>query len=260
MKLPPTISKGITAVLTGWRRPQNLSKQLEAIRNQTIAPTDIMFWNNYGGPGYEPPELPEVKTSLSNYNFKFYSRFAFALLARTEYLTIFDDDTIPGPRWFENCLTTMSTHPGLLGTRGIVLKNHKKYHKISIGWDGYHNLQPQEVDLVGHAWFFRREWLKYLWMENPISWENGEDIVLSFLLQKYGGIKTYVPPHPENDRSLWGSIRGKELGSDSVSSHKNQRTNMHRKIRDEVVRRAIKGGWSIFIQRNPNHPLLKKDR
>ncbi|MGA0327796.1 MAG: hypothetical protein ACO3OK_12425, partial [Limisphaerales bacterium] len=41
----------------------------------------------------------------------------------------------------------------------------------------------------------RRDTLKYLWQEYPISWDNGEDIHFSYTAQKYGNIKTYVPPH-----------------------------------------------------------------
>ena len=33
--------------------------------------------------------------------------------------------------------------------------------------------------------------------------DNGEDIMFSYLLQKYGNIKTFVPPHPENNKELW---------------------------------------------------------
>ena len=32
--------------------------------------------------------------------------FAAALLADTEYIAIYDDDTIPGKQWHSNCLKT----------------------------------------------------------------------------------------------------------------------------------------------------------
>jgi hypothetical protein len=234
----------ITAILTGWKRPQNLQKQLNAIKAQTKPPTDIMMWYNDGGKEYPQTNLPGVKTAFCNHNFKFHGRFAYALLARTEYVAVFDDDTIPGNMWFENCLKTMETNPGILGTTGVILHTNTGYARHSkVGWNGHKNTEPTEVDLVGHAWFFKREWLKYFWMEEPLSWDNAEDIHLSYTAQKYGGINTYVPPHPEKDRRLWGSTLGGKLGNDSVSSFKNRNTNQHTVIRNECVKKANDSGW-----------------
>jgi hypothetical protein len=39
----------------------------------------------------------------------------------------------------------------------------------------------------------------------------------SYTIQKYLNLKTYVPPHPENDRSLWGSLKGEKYGGGMVS-------------------------------------------
>jgi hypothetical protein len=50
-----------------------------------------------------------------------------ALLANTEYVCIFDDDTIPGKRWFENYLSTIKQYNGLLGTVDVLFK---KLHQI----------------------------------------------------------------------------------------------------------------------------------
>jgi hypothetical protein len=55
---------------------------------------------------------------LCSENAYFHGRFALALLATTEYVAIFDDDSIPGCDWFANCLETMARTPGILGTNG----------------------------------------------------------------------------------------------------------------------------------------------
>ena len=106
----------------------------------------------------------------------------------------------------------MKIKEGLLGTIGLLMKPyHDRYdHYPRVGWDGNSN-NITEVDFVGHAWFFKREWIKYFLREIPNIDENfllGEDIHFSYSLQKYAtNIKTYVPPHPANDTSLWGSQR-----------------------------------------------------
>ena len=68
--------------------------------------------------------------------------------------------------------------------------------------------------LFEKEWFFEKEWLKYLWMEKPFTWENGEDIQFSYMAQKYGGIMTYCPPHPESDIDMHSSLYGYEMGVD----------------------------------------------
>ena len=65
----------------------------------------------------------------------------------------------------------------------------------------------EQVDIVGQAWFFQQNWLHYLWECEPDyvqMFQVGEDIGLSYIFQKHG-INTYVPPHPLNNRNVWGS-------------------------------------------------------
>jgi hypothetical protein len=109
------------------------------------------------------------------------------------------------PKWFENCLNTIKEYPGLLGTNGVIFNKGDTYDFNSyknIGWLGEKNNLTTEVDIVGHAWFFKREWLHYLWEYKPNYNEvlaAGEDIAFSAMLQK-NGIKTYVPHNPENNK------------------------------------------------------------
>lgn len=201
-------NQDITVVLNGWKRSQHFDKQLEAIKNQTIPPKSIMLWQN--GDETEFPESSNNLTkSICNDNLGVWARFAFALNARTEWICIFDDDTIPGNRWFENCLETMKTHEGLLGTVGIRVHGDEGMYPLKrYGWADINNNKPMEVDFVGHSWFFKREWLSYFWRELPDrdhSMLIGEDMHFSIMLRKWANINTYVPPHPTSDRSLWGS-------------------------------------------------------
>jgi len=102
------------------------------------------------------------------------------------------------------------------------------------------------VDYVGHAWFFKREWLSHLWREKPPTWDNGEDMHFSYTAQKYGGIQTYCPPHPEEIPEMHGSLMGNELGVDSKATSNNQAVS-HQQFfseRDMCVRTAIDGGWN----------------
>ena len=209
----------VTVILNGYKRPHVLSKQLESINNQTLKPKEILFWQNYGDEF--DTNLTDILTHAKcNKNLGVWARFAFALNAKTEYICIFDDDTIPGKMWLENCLNTIQQYNGLLGTIGIRFQTKETYWPaIRIGWDRP-NQETQQVDIVGHSWFFRREWLSHFWRELPeISQSTlvGEDMHFSYTLQKYAGINTYVPPHPPDDMDLWGSLPNYawEIGTDS---------------------------------------------
>ncbi len=71
--------------------------------------------------------------------------------------------------------------------------------------------------------------------------------MFSFLAQKYGKINTYVPPHPENNRNLWGCVpeHGATVGSDANASWLK---GTHIGQRDAIVVECVKRGWKIVKQ------------
>jgi hypothetical protein len=212
-------SGDITCILNVYKRPHCLKEQLEAVLSQTLPPKKIIIYKNYTeGILTLPNDVLELafKNNVtivnSSENYGVWARFAIALLAKTTYVCIFDDDTIPGKKWFENCYTTILKVNGLLGTIGVILVPSKEKYimKMRYGWDGC-NEEIVQVDVVGHSWFFKREWLAHLWSIVP-DYEfmnvSGEDMGFSYALQKVG-INTYVPPHPKDDLEMYGSIPDK---------------------------------------------------
>jgi hypothetical protein len=230
----------ITAMITTYRRPNNIRPLADAIRKQSVPPNAVWCWANDPDGKMKcliaAAGLDRVVTSSNNAYF--HGRFALALLAPTDFVALFDDDTIPGQSWFANCLETMQQTPGILGTAGVVLHGEPARGK----GDGYvlperpagccaqnepvpvsadyarrtmHGWQRPsdetvEVDLVGQAWLLRTEWVKYLFSCPPVTGTNGEDIELAARAWRLAGIRSYCPPHPANDKSRWGSIRGLE--------------------------------------------------
>lgn len=197
----------ITVVLNGFKRQQYLKRQIDCVLSQTVPATKVMVWNN--GERFDLDGYGEqVMIANHSNNLGVWSRFAYALNAETEYVCLLDDDTFPGPRFFESCLKQMASEPALLGARGLRFLSDSRYHPfVPFGWDSP-NEMAEVVDIVGHAWFFRREWLSAFWRELPplgTSRLVGEDMHFSFMLQKYLGVRTIVPPHPSSDHSVWGS-------------------------------------------------------
>ena len=236
----------ITVILNCYRRPYNLKMQIEAIRNQTVKPKQIWLWINHheDNENFDFSDIKVDKIFKNNYNWKFYGRFAAALLVDTEFVAMYDDDTIPGAKWHENCIETMKTHEGILGSAGVILNGSRYLQHDRCGWPT-NNEKVVPVDLVGHSWFFKREWLRYLWQEKPVTWDNGEDIQFGFMAKIHGGIQTYCPPHPANDKAMHGSILGNELGIDEKATSNNKAVS-HQQFfseRDECVQEGLKKGW-----------------
>ncbi len=197
----------ITVVLNAFKRQQYLDKQIECVLSQSAPVERVLVWNN--GEKLDVNKFGDkVMVANNSHNLGVWSRFAYATNAETEYVCMLDDDTFPAHRFFENCLAQMELEPALLGARGLRFLSPTRYHPfISFGWDAP-NEKAEVVDIVGHAWFFKREWLGVFWHELPplgTSRLVGEDMHFSFMLQKHLGVRTMVPPHPLTDRSIWGS-------------------------------------------------------
>lgn len=251
----------ITVILNVFKRPHTLIRQLKALEEQTVKPTTVLIWQNSGAkksvkeiissldyiPSYEV-----VYSTCSN-NLGVWARFAYALNARTKFLCVFDDDVIPGSNWFKNCIDTYNKKPGLLGTRGVRFFSENRYTPIDhFGW-GNPNEDIVEVDIVGHAWFFTRDMLQLYWAHlPPVNFPStaGEDMHFSYVLQK-AGIKTYVPPHNIDDKSLWGNTALEECyGSDenaiSLSS------DAYVKF-DKCLSYYTQNGFNIYYKRNSSN-------
>lgn len=249
---PPT--DGITLILNVYNRPEYLLKQIEAFRAQSVPPEEIWIWGNQG-------DNPAIDWSAhcdrfvaSNYNWKFFGRFALGLLAQTKYVAFVDDDNIPGVAWFESCLATIQqdAYNGILGGCGTRLPVDGSYAGGErFGWYGSLSDTPQEVDFVGHSWFLERRHLIYMWSEQPLTLDNGEDMHLSYSAQKHGGLKTFVPPHPLSDKRLWSAkplitqAQNKDAYSHSIANKRE-----HNAARNRIVNHYRKNGWELFFERN----------
>jgi GT2 family glycosyltransferase len=230
----------ITTILQLYKRPDYLEEQLAAIKNQTLKSGEIIVVHNEGGVEFDYPE--NVQVVYVKPNMKFHIRFAVALLAKGDYISFLDDDTIIQKRWHENCIETIKKHDCLCVTNGRLFYPPDRW--LAPGW-GNPNEDEVKVDFGGHAWFLRRENLKYMWYDSVKEHQNGEDIMLSANLQIFGNIPTYVPPHPINKLELWGSHpdKARKYGSDSVASWIINKT--HYEERFKLIEYYKKQGWRL---------------
>ena len=238
----------ISVILNVYKRPHMLEKQIEAVLNQSVPVDPKNIFVMYNGTDEPLPNNKNVKTMRCNWNTTAYGRFVPLLFAKTEYVAVFDDDDIPMPRWFESCIKTMEEVNGILGSTGVIvprMNDPKPYYKY--GWNAVRNEKTERVDYVGHAWFFRQEWAKYMWYEDPIVWNTGMDMWFSYQAQKYGGINTFVPPHPVGDMDIWGTEpkTGMKVGKDrNASWRKKGWTGDRHKLHWQLIDK----GWDTVLE------------
>ncbi len=253
-----SMSVDVDVVLSAYRRPEILEQQLDAVKNQTLKPARIFLYQDAVKSGDKIVIASDTLKKFDAYciakeNGGVWKRFEYAAeMAMSPYICIFDDDTIPGRRWLENChMHFMANGGGIYGTNGIILQNINypdARNYFNVGWHTS-NENAQEVDFVGHAWFVAREYLK--WMVDKTYGAEfkyvGEDMCISFAAQERG-VKTYVPPHPREILSLWGSIPkyGWQYGTSEVALSLNPENS------SAMSRALIKmhaDGWKLLFER-----------
>ena len=80
-------------------------------------------------------------------------------------------------------------------------------------------------------------------MEEPLTYENGEDIHFCYTAKKFGSVTTYCPPHPKDKPELFSSLRGYELGVDEKATSNNRNHFEFYSQRDAIVLRCMNRGW-----------------
>jgi len=245
--LSPSQESGITVILNTFQRIDNLQKQIQAIKNQSVPPIEIWLWSNKSD-----EDLCDVSTLVDrviacNGNFFSWAKFAIANLVRTKYIAFLDDDIKPQQGWLENCIKTIENgHDGIIGGSGIILPTNKNLtDELVIGWDGQKVNQAIEVDFANDALFLNKKHLNYIWREDPPTWHKSENIHLCYMAQKYGNVKVFVPPHPEENTSIWSC--DPIFGNIAVRS---KRSKPFPNERAKTIETYINDGWKTVSQRN----------
>tara|TARA_R100001143_G_C3319019_1_gene113816 strand:- start:142 stop:849 length:708 start_codon:yes stop_codon:yes gene_type:complete len=225
----------VSVILTVWKR-DTLEKQLIAINNQTANIDSIYVYQNESHIDIEHLKGKYTFKHIhsKDVNFKFHGRFTLPLLFDTKYTAIFDDDTIPNKKWLEHCINVCEAKNCIVGANG------RKYHDTH--FDPSHgNDSDVKCDIVGHCWFFKTEWVHYMWREKPPTYDNGEDIHFCATCKIYGNIDSYFPSQPMNNFDVWGDTQ-LHLG---IDQHATWRKQHHDDVRYSLYEYWMKKGWEI---------------
>ncbi|RNA29479.1 UDP-N-acetylglucosamine 2-epimerase [Brachionus plicatilis] len=204
----------VTSVVSLYRRKGLAKRWINSLLKQTHSPK-IIWLVYFASPisddldqeiGAIRKELNEsgvkipIYTNRGDMQLKYFGRFQLALQTKTNFVVVFDDDSIPQSRFIEACLHTINTqsYRGILGTKGTPFEENAFFGPIS------QSDTIVEVDVVGGSWFMRNEWVKLMFRDKMFSWETGEDWHLCVSARKYANVRCFVMPVNKADKATNG--------------------------------------------------------
>ncbi|GER27367.1 glycosyl transferase family 2 protein [Striga asiatica] len=228
MSRGPHNTPKVTVILNHFKR-KTLCAQLDSLLHQTL-PFHRVWVLSFGSPnekslrsivgGYNDSRISFIS---SGYDFKYYGRFQVALQTEGDFVYVLDDDMIPGRKM----LQILSHVAGIdkyvnsvLGSIGRILPFRQKkdftfpsYRKFRSKEAGLYLPDPAyditvdrivRVDFLSSSWFLSSELVKTLFIETPFTFATGEDLHLSYQLQKYRDAGSFVLPVDPNNKDTWG--------------------------------------------------------
>ena len=208
----------LLVVLTQYKR-NHLEKQLQQISNQTIKPTYIVVFQNENH-----VDISDLKKKYefihikSDYNTKYFGRFASCFTFPVDICMVLDDDIIPGINCIKNYVSQCVSLNGIIGGNGRLGINNPNKNKLKHPRDvGIRNTQYL-VDFVGHLWCFKKDWLHYMFTIKPFTYDTGEDMHLCFSSKVLGNINSYTAK--QNNRDDMCDITYNKLANDEHSSYR----------------------------------------
>ncbi|KAJ3672151.1 hypothetical protein LUZ60_006872 [Juncus effusus] len=222
----PNVPK-ITVILNHFKR-KTLCAQINSLLNQTL-PFHHVWVLSFGSPNelslkriVDSYNHSRISFISSSYDFKYYGRFQMALQTEADFVYILDDDMIPGTKMLEILAHVGGTEKyrnSVLGSIGRILPFRQKdftfpsYRKFRSKEAGLYLPDPAyditverivQVDFLSSSWFLSANLVKTLFIETPFTFMTGEDLHLSYQLQKYRNAGSFVLPVDPNDKETWG--------------------------------------------------------
>ncbi|XP_004515514.1 uncharacterized protein [Cicer arietinum] len=227
IKVPNHKKPKITVLLNHFKR-KTLCSQLDSLLQQTL-PFHHVWVLSFGSPNeaslkkiVESYNDTRISFISSSYDFKYYGRFQMALQTEADLVYIVDDDMIPGRKMLEILAHVAGTDKyknSVLGSIGRILPFRQKdftfpsYRKFKSKEAGLYLPDPAyditidkivQVDFLSSSWFLSAELVKTLFIETPFTFSTGEDLHLSYQLQKYRNAGSFVLPVDPKDKETWG--------------------------------------------------------
>ena len=212
---------GVTAVVSFYRRTWTLPAMVLRLLRSTVVPREI--WLVAFASAEEAAlaaahealgadaqvqaaaaalgaAAPPILLARGGMQLSYFGRFQLALAARTPFVAVFDDDTLPGAQALHTLLHMAHTALGehsVLAARG----HHLQWPMLEPFAMSARSPSVVEEDVVGGFWFAPAGLLRLLWRDRPLSLATSEDSQLCAAVRKYTGRSCLVAPVDPSDAS-----------------------------------------------------------
>lgn len=221
----------LLVVLTQYKR-NHLEEQLESINNQTVKPDYLVVLQNENH-----VDITHLKNKYdfihihSDFNTKFFGRFANCFVYPVDICMILDDDIIPGKNCLKNYMEQCLLLNSIIGGNGRIgyNNNSKLKRPREVGIRNENTL----VDFVGHIWCFKKEWLHYMFAINPFTYDTGEDMHLCYSSKVLGDIKSYVGKQTNKEDMC--DIKNNAYAGDNFASYRTTSGKLRKDIENYFI-------------------------
>lgn len=219
-------------VLTQYKR-SHLKNQLDAISKQTLKPDHLIVFQNENHVDITPLKLKYNFIHIkSDYNTKFFGRFAACLTFDVDLCIVMDDDIIPGKNCLQNYTSECIRMNSIMGGNGRIAQINPNKGLCVPPDTGIVN-ETTLVDFVGHLWCFKKDWLYYMFSIKPSTYDTGEDMHLCFSSKIKGSVKSYVCKRPRVEDSCDTSLN--KYAVDSYSSYRTTSRDLRKSVEKYFV-------------------------
>ncbi len=210
---PGVMVADLTIMIAQNARGDLLQKQVESIRDQTLAPAIVAVTINPGNSRLNDQLLNGMERFTAGKDMGPWWRWRIAQEFETKYMLIIDDDCFPGKQWVRRAIERMEIAESR-GERIVVACAGARYNS-----DNYDDLviigpeapteQEVEVDLGRGGWLLRTEDLDHFHSfprlgHKTLSIPTHFAASMSYEDDDKERIHTIVLAYQFNDRSMWG--------------------------------------------------------
>jgi len=211
----------ITALLTNWKRKENLNEVIDSIKKQSI-PIDICLWNNNN----DDNTKYDVNLQFnSEKNFKCWPRWFMGSLIESDFLFTLDDylkfsdnKVIEDVLNFYLSLEHIKNLNPIVGYTGVILNKNLDY------WKSTHIIEPDDTDIKtdiikGRFMFMHKNIINEMTIENEptcedikVSSVSNYKIIPHFLKERFVNLN-------EMGVGLFGSIDHEKKRNEAVKKY-----------------------------------------